>query len=354
MRDRLRIAITADPELPVPPEHYGGIERVVHFLVERLTEAGHDVVLFAHRQSSVSCELVPYPGISSGSLRDTVRNAAIVAGRVFGGHFDVVHSFARLQYLAPLAWHPVRKLMSYQRPITQGSIARAVRLFGDAIEFTACSDWMTKGVRPLAPWHVVYNGVPLEKYAFRPVVAADAPVVFLGRIEHIKGPHLAIEAARRAGRRIVLAGNIQPEHQRYFDEQIQPHLDSDSVTFIGQINDRRKNELLGSAAALLMPILWDEPFGIVMAEALACGTPVVALARGAVPEVVQDGITGYVTTDVEGLAYGIERAHRLDRTECRRAAENRFGDAVIASRFEEVYRSLLHADGREGANASAP
>jgi glycosyltransferase involved in cell wall biosynthesis len=338
----LRIAITADPELPVPPRQYGGIERVIHFLVEGLSARGHEVVLFAHPDSHTSCELVPYRGSTSGSSIDLVCNSSAIVRRLHSGKFDVIHAFGRLAYLAPLAYHPVRKIMSYQRAIRPRSIVFARRLFGRSIEFTACSRHMTRSVESLATWHTVYNGVPVDTFTFTDSVAPDAPLVFLGRLEEIKGPHLAIQAARAASRRIVLAGNLEKEHRQFFDRHIRPHVDGSAVEYIGPVNDCEKNQLLGGAAALLMPILWDEPFGIVMAEALACGTPVIGFPRASVPEVVADGVTGLLANDVAGMVAAIERLSEIDRRSCRVAAETRFSDRVIVAAYEALYRREPH------------
>jgi glycosyltransferase involved in cell wall biosynthesis len=353
MKGALRIAVTTDPELPVPPRLYGGIERIVHFLVEGLTERGHEVVLFGHRDSRVSCELVPYPGTSSQSAADTARNSATIVRRVATGRFDVVHSFGRLAYLTPLALSSVPKIMSYQRPITRASIVRARKIFGDAVEFTGCSQHLIDPVKSIGDWHVIYNGVPLSAYTFQDRVPSDAPVVFLGRLEEIKGPHLAIESARLAGRRIVIAGNIEPQHQQYFDDYIRPSIDGTTVTYVGPVGDRDKNELLGQAAALLMPILWDEPFGIVMAEALACGTPVIGFNRGAVPEIVEAGVTGFLVSDVHGLADGIRRIGSINRSTCRTTAEARFSDRVIVSAYESLYFSRHKASDRPSGEAAS-
>ena len=340
---RLHIALTADPEIPVPPVRYGGIERVIDFLVEGLTARGHRVVLFAHRDSRVMCDLVRYPGSSARVPWDVARNSAIIVKRVLTERFDVVHSFGRLAYLAPLARHPVRKLMSYQREISPRSIVRGRRLFGSSIEFTACSRHMIRQVESLGEWHVIYNGIPLARYTFREAVAPEAPVVFLGRLEEIKGPHLAIQAARAAGRRIVLAGNLEPEHQPFFERHIRPFVDDDAVKYVGPVDDGEKNTLLGGAAALMMPILWDEPFGIVMAEALACGTPVIGFGRASVLEIVSDGVTGFLATDVAGLADGIHSLGTIDRRACRAAAETRFSDRVIVDAYESLYRACTQA-----------
>ena len=334
------VVVTADPEIPVPPAQYGGIERIVHLLVEGLMRHGHEVVLIGHRDSRVSCELVPYPGRSQAPL-DIVRNAGAVAATVRRHHADIVHSFGRLAYLAALARHPVHKIMLYQRAVTPRSIRAAVTLFGRLIEFTACSRQQMAAVEALACWHVVYNGVPVDRFTFQPEVPADAPLVFLGRVEEIKGAHLAVEVARRSRRPLVIAGNVEPEHRRYFRERIQPALDGRAVRYLGPVDDAQKNVLLGGAAALLMPIQWDEPFGIVMAESLACGTPVVGLRRGSVPEVVTDGETGVVADDLEGMIAGVSRLTAVDRRACRAAAETRFSDRVVVESYRRIYADAV-------------
>ena len=340
---RLRIAITADPELPVPPRYYGGIERIIDLLVRGLRSRGHDVTLFANPDSTTNAELVPYPGRSSTSLVDTVRNSALIARHVIGGNYDLVHSFSRLAYLLPLMPLRLPKLMTYQREITRRSIALAHTLSRGSLQFSAISRQMMAPVGDIGVWHLVYNGVSMDTFSFTASVAADAPLVFLGRIEHIKGPHLAIEVARRVGMPLVIAGNIPPEHQGYFDKHVKPWIDGTSVKYIGPVDDQQKSELLGQARALLMPILWEEPFGIVMAEALACGTPVIGLRRGSVPEVVEDGVTGFVRDDVDGLIEAVGRIAELSRAACRSAAERMFSDEVVVEGYLDVYREMRSA-----------
>jgi glycosyltransferase involved in cell wall biosynthesis len=195
---------------------------------------------------------------------------------------------------------------------------------------------MIAPVETLGTWDVVFNGVPLGAYTFAPHVPDDAPLAFLGRLDHEKGAHLAIEIARAANRRLILAGNVsnQPE---YFEREIKPHLDNDRVRNIGAVDDTAKNALVGSAGALLMPILWEEPFGIVMAEALACGTPVLGLRRGSVPEVVKHGTTGFVADNVQGLTAAVAGLGSIDRAACRADAEARFSDDVIVRAYESIY-----------------
>jgi glycosyltransferase involved in cell wall biosynthesis len=171
-------------------------------------------------------------------------------------------------------------------------------------------------------------------------VAADAPLVFLGRIEHIKGVHVAIDVARRAGRRLVIAGTVADEHREYFERHVVPAIRGGDVSYVGPVDDNAKSDLLGRALALLMPVLWDEPFGIVMAEALACGTPVIGFDRGAVSEVVDHGHTGIVCGDEAGMVEGVAQVARIDRAACRLTAERRFSAGVLVDAYESLYAEL--------------
>jgi glycosyltransferase involved in cell wall biosynthesis len=173
-------------------------------------------------------------------------------------------------------------------------------------------------------------------------VAADAPLVFLGRVERIKGPHHAIAIARRAGRRLVIAGNrvADADDAGFFEREIAPHVDDDAVRYVGPVDDVQKNQLLGGAAALLMPIEWDEPFGIVMAEALACGTPVIGFPRGSVPEVIVDGKNGFRCRDIDEAATAAGRLDGIDRVAVRADAERRFGHDAIVDEYERLYAEM--------------
>jgi len=280
---RLAVAITADPELPVPPTLYGGIERVIDLLIRGLVARGHEVTLFGHPDSDVPCRLVPYVGGPSRAVADTLRNMGTVTRGVRQGGYDVVHSFGRIAYLLPLLTVPIAKLMTYQREVTPRSVRWGHTLSRGTLHFSAISSWKMAETSHLANWHLVYNGVPMAFYDFLPAAADDAPLVFLGRVEHIQGAHLAIEIARKAGRKLVIVGNVPPEHRDDFDRHIRPHLGGERISHVGPVDDGQKNVLPGRAAAFLMPIPWEKPFGIVKAEALACGTPVVGLRRGSVP-----------------------------------------------------------------------
>lgn len=340
----MHVAITADPMLPVPPRLYGGIERVIDFLARGLEARGHRVTLVAHRDSRTAGRLIPYPTELSGGF--AAAQNALTVGRLITLRPDVVHSFGRLATLAPLLPLGLPKLMSYQREPTLGQVARAARLARrGTLAFTGCAEHIAAQMRPFAPSTAVFNGVPLATYTLRASVPADAPLVFLGRIEPIKGTHTAIAVAKAAGRRLVIAGNVPDEYRGYFEAEVQPHL-GPGVAYVGPVDDAQKNELLGGALAFLMPIHWEEPFGIVMAEALACGTPVIGTPRGSVPEVVIEGVTGFVAPDVAGMAEAVARVPELSRAACRADCEARFSDEAIVEAYLALYRERIAAAGR--------
>lgn len=348
----MRIALTADPELPVPPTYYGGIERVVDMLARSLAARGHEVTLFANADSSCPVRRIGWPGANSASRVDTIRNAATLARNVVGGRFDIVHSFSRIAYLSPLLPLRIPKLMSYQREISRRTTRLACRLARGTLEFSALSRQMIDATPLPGRWRLVPNGVPLGSYDFRPIVEPDAPLVFLGRIEEIKGPHLAIEVARRAGRRLIIAGNVPDEHRDWFARNVAPSLDGDNVRYIGPVNDAQKNELLGSAFAFLMPILWEEPFGIVMAEAMACGAPVVGFRRGAAPEVIENGVTGFIVDTVEEMAAAVGRIGELSRAAARERVEVLYSDRAVADGYLAVYEDMIRRIGPGGEGAA--
>jgi glycosyltransferase involved in cell wall biosynthesis len=341
----LRIAVTADPYIAVPPKLYGGIERIIDMLVRGLTERGHEVTLFAHPESDTPCRLEAYPVRTNGYNGGFLRNLWRVSSRLLKEDYDIIHSFGRLAYLLPVLPAALPKLMSYQRLITRRSVEWGERLAHGTLHFSGCSRHLIEAFGSKANWHVVYNGVPLSTYTFQERVAEDAPLVLLGRVEEIKGPHLAIEVARRSGRKLIIAGNVpeEPKHRAFFEAQIAPRVDGKQIEYIGPVNDSQKNDLLGGAVALLMPILWDEPFGIVMAEALACGTPVLALNRGSAPEIVENQINGFVCESVDEMARAVARLAEIDRATCRAVMEKRFSDAAITTAYEELYFEIIGA-----------
>ena len=206
--------------------------------------------------------------------------------------------------------------------------------------FTGCSAYISNQITPYAKAYAIYNGVDMTKYQFKKEISSHAPLVFLGRIEPIKGTHVAIEVAKKTGKKLIIAGNIPSEFQSYFDEEIKPQL-NEQIKYIGPVNDIEKNELLGTALAFLMPILWNEPFGIVMAEAMACGTPVIGFNRGSVPEVVLNGINGFSCSNIEEMIELVLRINEIDREKVRLDAEKRFSAEVIVNDYLMLYKEMI-------------
>jgi glycosyltransferase involved in cell wall biosynthesis len=349
----LRIAITADPYLPVPPRLYGGIERVVALLVSGLMRRGHQVTLIAHPGSQTPADLIgygvpPHTG-TLARLRELVQVGSALLR--LQGAVDIVHSFGRLAALGPvLPLRGLKKIQSYQRAIPWTGVRSAARLGGESILFTGCSTSLyasSNGEATATPrlrsgqgrWRTVFNCVDPSAYTAVTQLPADAPLAFLGRIERIKGTHNAIQIAKAAGRSLVIAGNVAD--QAYFNAEVAPHIDGRRVRYVGEVDDAAKNRVLGASAALLMPIEWDEPFGIVMAEAFACGTPVIGFSRGSVPEVVRDGLNGFVTAGVAEASCAVQRLHRIDRELVRRDCEQRFSCDAIVDSYEDLYREAL-------------
>lgn len=335
--------MTVDPEIPVPPRYYGGIERIVFMLVRGLIQRGHQITLFAHPDSEVPCRLEPYPGRRSRSTADLLRNMWHVSSKIFRKGYDLVHSFGRLSYLLPLLPMSFPKVMSYQRHVTARSVRWGDRLSRRTLHFVGLSEYVAQSYKGRENWDVIYNGAPLETYQLREKVEKDAPLVFLGQINEPKGVHLAIEVALRSCRKLVIAGNLEssPKHRLYFERMVKPYINGREIRYLGPVTDREKNEILGQASALLMPVLWEEPFGIVMAEALACGTPVIGLNRGAVPEVVENGVNGFVCETVDEMVSAVEKVGTIGRRRCREIMEEKFSDRAVVEAYEKLYQKLV-------------
>lgn len=353
----MNILITADPELPVPPQLYGGIERIIDALVRGLQNRGHRVGLVAHRDSTCPADRVfAWSGLRSQAHFDTVHNTWDLMQAVRQFQPDVIHSFSRLQYLLPLMPLPLPKIMSYQRQPTQRTVNWASRLGGTSLTFTGCSEHIAAQGRALGGnWQAVHNFIEPTLYHFQPTVSDDAPLVFLSRLERIKGVHTAIAAARQANRRLLIAGNRvnTPDGQHYWETEIAPYL-GNGVEYVGAVNDRQKNELLGQAAAMIVPIEWEEPFGIVFAEALACGTPVIACPRGALPEIVRPGVDGFLVNSVQDAVNAIAALPRLNRQHCRQRAEHYFSADAIVAQYEQLYQRQVEQIRIRDRKSSSP
>jgi glycosyltransferase involved in cell wall biosynthesis len=342
----VRILFTVDPEIPVPPKLYGGIERIVDGLIQELRRRGHEVGLLANPASECAVDFfVGWKGNRSQRRADTVRNTLALLRAVDKFRPSLIHSFARLMYLLPLLPRRISKIMSYQRSAGGKQIRIASKLGGRSVVFTGCSEYIAQMGRPWGSrWTAIPNFVDTDFFRFQPQVPEDAPLVFLSRIERIKGAHTAIALARKSGRRLILAGNrvAHEEGATYWKTEIEPFLNKEGVEYIGPVNDEQKNDLLGSAAALVVPIEWNEPFGIVFAEALACGTPVISCPQGALPEIVKHGQHGFLMRSFDEGLEAISRLDEIRRSDCRLQAEDRFSRKVVVGQYEALYSTLLN------------
>jgi glycosyltransferase involved in cell wall biosynthesis len=256
---------------------------------------------------------------------------------------NLLHSFSRILYLLPIIRHVLPKVMSYGREPTRRTVRLGATLAKGSLSFTGCSDYICRqGRKAGGEWRAIHNFVDTDFYQFRPNVADDAPLVFLSRVERIKGAHTAIAIARRTGRRLIIAGNhgaAGPE-LNYWTNEIVPEVRG-QVEYVGPVDDVQKNVLLGQAAAMLVPIEWNEPFGLVFAEALACGAPVISCPRGALPEIVRPGIDGFLVTSVEEACDAVANLDKIDRAACRKRAEQCFSIPVIVAQYERLYEERI-------------
>ena len=341
----MRIAQIAPLFESVPPKRYGGTERVVSYLTEELVRRGHDVTLFASGDSCTRAALVPVieraTRVGAASWHqcwvDAIRQLDMVAARA--GDFDVIHG--HVDYLAfPFTrLLPTPMLHTLHGRLDLPHLLPLYRQFND-VPLVSISDAQRA---PLETCHVrwagtVYHGQPLERYPFS---AEDRGyLAFLGRCSPEKQLDVAIEIARRVGLTLKIAAKVDDKDREYFDRVIAPQLDDPLIEFMGEIGDEDKADFLGGARALLFPIDWPEPFGLVMMEAMACGTPVVTRPCGAVPEVVAHGRTGFIADSLLELVEAVKRIHEIDRAECRRHVEARFSVARMTDDYEAVYRRL--------------
>jgi glycosyltransferase involved in cell wall biosynthesis len=347
---RLRIAQIAPLYERIPPKLYGGTERVVSYITEELVRRGHQVTLFASGDSETGAQLAPEcpqalrlvgkPELGAflqlPMLSDVYEGAA--------NRFDVIHShidywsfpFARLTNVPTVATmhgrldveelHPV---YARYRSMPLVSISNAQR------EPLPAMNWVD----------TVYHGLPQDLLRFSP--GPGKYLAFLGRISPEKRPDLAIEVARRVGIPLKIAAKVDAVDREYFQTVIKPLLSPPEVEYIGEIGESQKSEFLGNALAFMFTIDWPEPFGLAMIEALACGTPVIARPCGSIPEVIRDGVTGFIVKSVDEMAAAVRKVEKLPRQQCRAEFEHRFTAEIMVDNYEQIYRQLIEAGQRK-------
>jgi glycosyltransferase involved in cell wall biosynthesis len=349
----MRIAQIAPPFESVPPTHYGGTERVIATLTEELARRGHDVTLFASGDSRTSARLVATVRQALWSRRELCHDFgpywSVVLGKVLREirEFDIVH--AHIDYAGfPLARSaPCPVVTTLHGRLDLPELVPLYQEYED-LPLVSISDAQRVPI-PHANWvATIHHGIDLDQFTFNPVPGSY--LAFLGRISPVKGLDTAIHVARRAGLPLKIAARMplpfthDPEVRAdwdHFESVVQPLLRGPDVELIGQVGGSQKDEFLRNARALLFPIRWPEPFGLVMAEAMACGTPVVALRGGSVAEVVEHGVTGFVCETEDELVQAIGRLDEIDRAACRAQAEQRFSPSAMAGQYEQVYERLF-------------
>ncbi|MEW9534656.1 glycosyltransferase family 4 protein [Microbispora sp. NPDC049125] len=332
----MRVALLGPVAWRTPPLHYGPWEQVTSLIAEGLTARGIDVTLFATLDSVTSATLdgvCPRGYADDPSLDGRVWEAMHVA-HAFGrsGEFDLVHS--HLDWL-PLAFagHCRAPLLTTVHGFSGAGILPAYTRARSAYVSISDAD-RTPDLDYVA---TVHHGIDFDAFPFDPV--GGSRLISFGRVHPDKGTHTAIEIARRAGMPLTICGIVQDE--RYFEERIAPEIDGEQVTYLGSVGPERRGEILGGGAALLHPIAFDEPFGLSVVEAMACGTPVVAYRRGSMAEVVDEGVTGFLADSLDDAVTAVTRVATIDRAGCRAQAERRFSVHQMISGYMRIYREML-------------
>jgi glycosyltransferase involved in cell wall biosynthesis len=339
----MKVLVIADPHIPVPPRSYGGTERIAALTCQALVALGHTVVLLAGPGSrdyggGLTVHRAPTAALSSRGWRKAL---FLMLTAQLSADVDLVICHGRYDYLGAILARGVPLLLWMHNPVVQADIDYLLDRGAKKVRFVGISQAQVRGLIPAHLIEVVYNCVDTDRNPFASRPATPPYVAFLGRLTPNKGVHLAIQAARRAGVPLIIGGNItdEPGVRAYFDSQVRPELGG-SCRWIGPYDDRAKMELLQGASALLFPIQWDEPFGLVMIEALACGTPVIAVRRGSTPEVVRHGETGFLCGGPDDMAVAIHRAPALDRAACRRDVEERFSTAAFRQHLARLCQAV--------------
>ncbi len=338
----MKIAQVAPLTESVPPRQYGGIERIVSYLTEELVAQGHDVTLFASGDSVTAARLVaPCPRASRlDSCRESQAHHLLMFEELYrrASDFDIIHFHTGYQH--PSIWRrlTVPYIITHHGRLDIAEMELLNRKFHD-IPVVSISDSQRKPL-PHANWlGTVYNGLPLNLYHYQS--EPGDYLAFLGRASPEKGIVEAIGIAQQTGQKLKIAAKVDSMDRHYFTETIQPLLEQPGIEFIGEISDTQKQDFLGHASALLFPISWPEPFGLVMIEAMACGTPVVAYNRGAVPEVMEHEVAGFIVNTLQEAIDAVGQLDTINRQQCRRVFERRFSSQRMTESYLRLYEKQI-------------
>ena len=337
----MRIAQVAPLWIPVPPYTYGGTELVVSWLCDELVRRGHEVTLFATEDSKTSAKLIPIWPKSLWRAKLNTPHAvfSLLYEKLLSlqDKFDIIHDHCEF-YTAPYSKFLKPPIVTtLHHPLTEETIILYKKF--PNINFVTVS----KNQRKLGPGinivRTIYNGLPIEKYEFN-----EEPkdyLIWLSKIMPQKGIAEAIDIAKLSGENLIISGNIPPEQGDYFDFRIKPLIDGKKIKFLGAADFDKKIELLKNAKAFIFPVKRPEPFGLVVIEAMACGTPVVAFREGSMPELIEDGKTGFLVTNVEEACQALKKVNRISRKYCREYVEKNFNLKRMVNRYEKLYKKIL-------------
>lgn len=350
----MRIAQVAPLWESVPPKLYGGTERIVSYVTEELVAMGHDVTLFASGDSETTARL---EAICPQALRLNTgvfnRDAPLVMLREKGlgsaRDFDIIHSHLDFTGFPLARRNPVPVVTTLHGRLDLPELEPVYREFSE-MSLVSISDAQRRPL-PWANWAgTVYHGLPRNLYTFHP--QSGGYLAFLGRTAPEKRPGHAIEVAKRTGIPLRIAAKVDPADRTYFEAEIEPLLDHPLIEFVGEISDAEKDEFIGNAMAVVCPYDWPEPFGLVLIEAFACGTPVIAYRRGSIPEIVDHGVTGFICETIDEMVAAVGQVPLIDRKQCRAVFDERFTADRMARDYVALYERLLLEDGAIQATRS--
>lgn len=337
----MKIGMVAPVWERVPPEKYGGIELVVYLLTEELVKRGNQVTLFASGDSITSGEL---SSVYPKAMRDLLGNPCpdlhhVGTAFLRAAEYDLIHNHAGYSGIA-LANFVETPVLTTLHGIFTDINRPFFKAFKNSVYYNSISDEQRRGLPELNYIATVYNAIDISSYEY----SSDKKDFFLwlSRISPLKGPDLVIDVAKKAGVKLKMAGKIDAGSDTlFYESKVEPLIDGDQIQYLGEVTEEEKRELMRDARAFLFPITWPEPFGLVMAEAMACGTPVIATRNGSVPEVVADGLTGFVVDSVDEMVAAIKKLDLIEPAKCRQYAEERFGVARMTDDYETIYRQVI-------------
>jgi len=354
----MRIAQVVSLQESVPPKGKNGLEFMVHYLTEELVKRGHQVTLFATKDSKTSARLIdilPFPAAKRrlfgwGGMDYSL--TAMAKAAEMADEFDVIHTHigSPAFYFADLIKTPIvetihspihkvpRKYL-LKKKLSNKYSKDIVKRYKKVRHIFVSKNQMDSSALKINS-EVIHNGIALENFSFKK--KAGDYFVYLGYLTPNKGAHIAAQAAKWARVNLKLAGSYKG-CEKYFKEKIKPYLKKNKIEYVGVASPIKRNKLLGGAKAILVPVQWEEPFGLVMIEAMACGAPVIGFNKAAVPEIVNDGKTGFVVEDLREMMSAIKRIDQIDRTDCRRHVEKNFSVEKMVDRYEEMYRKIVNS-----------